>query len=179
VASPDAMDDDKDCAPQVGEGIVDPLLKDMIDAQVGVVSLSADKSDYLMWDRYTGGHRGICVEIDARFLISQETTQGVALLPVKYADSLAVLGPSTDYWATRNAVALLTVKRTHYSYEKEWRLTKMWDTLNSVQRCLNLGQELVTAVLVGKKILESDRQRIKLWISRREVAIPLVEAAPS
>lgn len=176
-ASPGTLNDPHDCSPSLQPEALVPVFREMIDAQVGIVSFSADNANQLMWAHYADGERGICVEIDTRYLLCKEESEEIALLPVNYIPSARLLGPFDDSSATRNAVALLTIKRPHWSYEREWRLTKMWDAPpNATQRCLKLGEPLVTAVLVGRRIAPRSRKQIALWASRRRTAIPVVVA---
>lgn len=175
LASPSTLNDPDDCTPNVQPEALVPVLREMIDAQVGIVSFSADNANHLMWAHYADGERGICFQIDPRYILSKEDSEGIALLPVNYMPFARLRGPFDDSSATRNAMALLTTKRPDWSYEREWRLTKMWEApINAAQRCLNLGEPLVTSVFVGRRMAHHSRKQIALWVSRRRTAIPVV-----
>ncbi len=45
-----------------------------------------------MWGHYADGERGICVEIDARHLLSSEQRRRIVLLPVTYVPSVRFHG---------------------------------------------------------------------------------------
>lgn len=92
-------------------------------SNIGVLSLSEDPLDILLWSHYGDSHRGICIEF--------ERTEGELSYdhnkcrPVLYEDKYPI--PSlADILQDKNLLTNKAVftKSAHWSYEKEWRIWK-------------------------------------------------------
>ncbi len=186
LASPSSLNDPDDCIPpplephirllHEGREMEESLFTDYVQVRVGIASFSEDNGNDLMWAHYADGERGICVEIDVRHVLSKEQRKHIVLLPVTYVPSVRLFG-SDELSETRNAISQLTVKRPSWSYEREWRLTKMWMTpAKAPQRRLHLGEALVRAVFVGRRTTASTRKKVESWASSRKISMPIMDA---
>lgn len=189
LASPSSLNDPVECIPPPLEPHIRLLHKgrekkesfftDYVQVRVGIVSFSEDNANDLMWAHSADGERGICVGIDVRRVLSMEQSKRIALLPINYVPRVRLHG-ADELSATRNAIGLLTVKRPAWSYEREWRLTKMWKTpAKAAQRLVHLGEALVSAVFVGRRITASNRKQIESWALRRKHSVPVLDAPSS
>ncbi len=102
--------------------------KDMIDRS-GMLCLTENRGDILMWSHYARSHAGVCLEFEH---VVGKGPIGAAI-PIQYADAfpnfsfvrtfLDVHGPeeTRDALVNFGKVIFLT-KSAHWSYEKEWRV---------------------------------------------------------
>lgn len=107
--------------------------------QLGVLSLSANDDEELLWAHYADGCRGVCVEFDPNkglFLMAQA---------VIYSDGTPVINRIKDDPQEFLTKAVFT-KRTSWKYEKEWRVIARWD--DGIRKTRFFGQhDIPTAVV--------------------------------
>lgn len=107
---------------------------------VGVLSVSTDWSNLLMWAHYASSHKGICIE----FLNNGDSFQ-----PVEYVSSFPT--ESDDFFL---------VKSKHWEYEKEYRFVTQ-----KVDQKINL-QEIglsVNSIILGANFKEHDLFANKIY----------------
>lgn len=101
-----------------------PQMQDGLSKLFGVVSLTADPLNRLMWAHYADSHSGIVVE----FAHTQEReAQGIRVagspfglaLKVVYESKLAKLKPDFS-----NATEIYSTKHLTWGYEEEWRVIR-------------------------------------------------------
>lgn len=93
---------------------------------LGVLSLSADEDNMLLWAHYGDEHKGAVVELDAdQLLITKPDPQKVqALFEVEYeAKRVDIMARQLPIWMT------LAVKSKPWAYEREWRLVRSLELL--------------------------------------------------
>jgi len=112
--------------------------------RVGLLCLSEDPLNLLMWGHYGDSHRGGVVEFDARHPFFQQRTHGNGLpnflrkvryrktrplVPLEFFERYPREKIHLEGWATllRPLHPIFYTKSSHWSYEKEWRLIRQLD----------------------------------------------------
>lgn len=88
-------------------------------ASLGVLCLTNEPKDLLMWAHYASSHTGLCLGFDASYAPFSEAK------PVRYLSdrpSLPALDP--EYLYDKVAETVLLRKSPHWKYEQEWRAVK-------------------------------------------------------
>jgi len=157
------------------DGKVTKLFKDMviessrkatsklvdIFASLGVVCFSEKNDDILMWSHYTTSHQGFCLEFDTTkvpFTRTNKPDQDSALEKVFYSDSypLVSIKDIASNHLPSLPQGLLSVKSSHWSYEKEWRLFSTYGNLE-----LEYEKTALTGIYLGCKITIENKENIK------------------
>ncbi len=88
-------------------------------AQWGIFSVSESPVNQLMWSHYAQNGAGFVVGFDAQhdFFFSTDAPRRNLLRKVVYSDERV-----TNFW--RNPYFLFLVKKSGWSYEREWRMMK-------------------------------------------------------
>ncbi|HXU93612.1 MAG TPA: DUF2971 domain-containing protein [Gallionella sp.] len=107
--------------------------------QLGVLSLSEDPLNLLMWAHYADKHQGVVIELDftheSLFKVVGGGRMFSTLSSVRYQNEKVVGVPTPD-----KVIESLLVKSLDWEYEKEWRFI----------RTLNLLEEVEDGIFVGK-----------------------------
>lgn len=126
------------------------------DMALGVCSLTDDPVNEFMWKDYADSHRGICVELSTRELMSSlRTNQNSAFHfgPVNYMDRLT---PDFNPFNKLRA----------FSSEREWRLVRDYGVPEwgrPKDRRLKLAPRVVTGVMVGRKTTINRARLVEEW----------------
>jgi hypothetical protein len=127
----------------------------------GVVSLSEDPLQLLMWAHYGEEHRGAAVEIElthpALLPRSDGRDQYSDIRKVDYTQAKISGLPWPD-----TIVKVLSTKSTDWSYEREWRLVR---TLNLTRKAedgvhvVDFDMSAIRTVYLGAHFLTNGRRR--------------------
>ncbi|MFC1498220.1 DUF2971 domain-containing protein [Verrucomicrobiota bacterium] len=147
-----------------------------IEPVIGIVSLSKTPNDILMWSHYSDGHRGLCLQFDRKTLDYPDK-----FLEVDYRkndDRPTVKEHNEEADQLKNKF-FLRPKASHWYYEKECRLC-----LNTTDgRMYQLPENALTGVILGIKMPDRYKFRIKEWAKKRKKKgspfIHIFEAQPS
>jgi hypothetical protein len=85
---------------------------------LGVLCLTTEKADVLMWAHYADSHRGICVGFDSG------ATPFNTARAVVYSQQRAVISQDAESDDDQIIDLALLTKSLHWSYEHEWRAIK-------------------------------------------------------
>jgi len=85
----------------------------------GVLSLSEINTDILMWGHYSDSHRGFCIEYER----SATNILGKEAQPVIYQNEIPSLSALDLKRGNEGIEKLWLTKASHWSYEKEWRVS--------------------------------------------------------
>ncbi|PRE60240.1 hypothetical protein C6P96_16330 [Burkholderia multivorans] len=98
---------------------------------VGILSLTEDPLQLLMWAHYAQDHAGVCVELDVSLLMPKtgavQPGQCSILRPVRYQQEKIAGLPRHE-----TMIEVLTTKSEHWSYEREWRLVRSLDLTRKI-----------------------------------------------
>ncbi|HGM6066859.1 TPA: DUF2971 domain-containing protein [Stenotrophomonas maltophilia] len=99
---------------------------------LGVVSLSEDPLNLLMWSHYGDEHRGAAIELDWTHTDLRPGSTGGStysdLVKVDYREDKVCGRPDPD-----TIIKVLSTKSPHWSYEREWRLIRTLNLTRKVQ----------------------------------------------
>jgi hypothetical protein len=142
-------------------------LRDQLEKDAGILTLTAEPADILMWSHYADQHKGLCLEFD--------TMRGIDVfrdaLPIRYTKTF----PQIDgfkFGSSELVEPILLTKSEHWSYEQEWRIIRVPDGRGVV----TLPPESLTAVIIGARISEKDEIAVREWINRSR-ARPVLKRA--
>lgn len=140
-------------------------------SNLGILSLSSNRNNHLMWAHYCDSHRGFVVgfEMEHPFFLSAYGRKGV-LHHVRYADERPIFpapsDPNAEMFFRLNKGVL--TKSTHWSYENELRMCADTGAADGTGVAPN-GQELylikfppeiLREVIFGFRLLPDERTAI-------------------
>jgi len=111
----------------------------MLDA-VGVVCLTSDPNNYLMWSHYTRDHTGFCIGFDEEITTSLDDT--LFSSEVKYQKEIPVFRYFYETVGDFNR-SLFFTKSNNWKYEKEFRIITKSHGIRSFNR------SLIKEVIIG------------------------------
>jgi hypothetical protein len=135
----------------------------------GVVSLSSEPADQLMWAHY-GMNSGVAVGYRSSNAVVQDGMRGRSLplglaLEVNYTDAAVPI--TKDF---QNAASVLTSKRTCWAYEKEWRIVDQLSKAKAITRddktfyALPAHREEIATVVFGANASQEFIGRVSDWL---------------
>jgi hypothetical protein len=146
-----------------------------IDTQYRVYCLTPKADCQLMWAHYASSHTGVCLEFSTRNNVASGALQ------VKYLDKYPVLN-FADNTEIGNILPLVT-KSSVWSYEQEYRLIaeeedhhKANETLKTKNNFFQLPNKMLTGIIMGCMIKESDKKILEDTVSKLNPQIQLKRA---
>lgn len=135
---------------------------------LGILSLTEDPAQILMWSHYASQHFGVVVEFDGKHPWFDQRTSSTDdlrhLVKVSYVEN-----PQPRTWKQVNGTDMLYTKTAVWSYEREWRLIRPLKDGSEVSSgifCFDVPAEVVRSITFGcrtKPALESEiRTAIKV-----------------
>ncbi len=106
----------------------------------GVACFSETRDNLLMWSHYACGHRGFCLEFDARKPPFPKAFRVIYTQDVPSMSPASLLLGVTD----KIVMSMVTIKAACWAYEKEWRIFHM-----EPNRPYGVGVEALTGVYLG------------------------------
>jgi hypothetical protein len=121
---------------------------------IGVLSLTEDSANILMWSHYASNHFGIVVEFDeghAWFHQKAGPNDDLRqLLRVSY-----IQNPRPRRWRELNATDVLYTKTAQWSYEREWRIVRPLKDgieINPGVFCFDVPPEAIRSIVFGYRM---------------------------
>lgn len=121
--------------------------------ELGVLSLTEDPLNLLMWAHYGDEHRGIVVELDfthpSLFMTSAGGKEFAGLFAVKYTSEKVCGIPTPD-----NVIETLVTKSPEWEYEKEWRFVRTLNLLKEVKDDIYVAEiapEAIKRIILGAR----------------------------
>lgn len=155
-------------------------IKEDINKDYGVLSLSSCNDSFLMWSHYCAGHQGFCVGFNTALLFDFRDTliyRGIPTLfkKVDYYEPLPILNPfeMTD---EELSITLLFSKAQSWSYEQEYRLIRGTYAGIGPNSLLELRSDIIESVILGMKCSSENREKIKEILRNRGDQISLYQA---
>ncbi len=138
------------------------VIKDTIAKNVGILSLTEEKNNLLMWSHYAFSHTGFVIGFDSQneflnFRRSEQDEFGY-LKKVQYKQNR----PSLNF-AEMNSEDVFFTKSIHWAYEKEWRILQILDNADYKDDPIYLFKFQTAAVkeiILGDKIADSEKNNI-------------------
>lgn len=126
--------------------------------EVAISCFSEEKDSHLMWAHYAGGYTGFCIEYDFKQSYDISLQRGIG--KVKYTNERPIQNQSNDIGDYRSKVLL--TKSKHWSYEKEWRSTKIveyWAWKNKMYPIIRV-KNCIKAIYLGCNMPEKFKKEI-------------------
>ena len=125
----------------------------------GILSLSAQNDNILMWSHYADEHKGICIE----FRTDIEPSLFTQAHPVVYDEKY----PQFDLHEVvtneelRSSAAWMLTKSPLWEYEQEWRVLDF--KVRNEEK--SFPAECISGVVLGCRIPANEKQKVERWVS--------------
>lgn len=126
--------------------------------QLGVCCLAETATDPLLWAHYAQNHRGIAVQYRPSL-----DPMSLQPHPVHYNATYPIIENFFDR-EKRDIFSPLLRKAPSWEYEREWRILRP----NAPNRGFQVCPEALTAVLLGMRISDDDREYIRGLVAERD-----------
>jgi len=150
-----------------------------IRGELGVLSLSEDPLNLLMWAHYADEHRGVTIELDyshaSLFKLAGGGAEFSSLNAVQYQQNKVTGIPLPD-----TVVESLLVKSPDWEYEKEWRFIRTLNLLEEVKPGIfveKLHPEAICKIILGTRFPGNRLEEIKKFTSKPEFQHVSIEKA--
>jgi hypothetical protein len=137
-----------------------------IDKTFGILSLTINPFNYLMWSHYGNCHNGFCLGFDEAIL--SETVDG-SLGPVHYdsdVPKLKLFGDAYDFH-----IKQLATKSTVWSYEHEFRIIKS----NAARKTIIYPKEMIKEIFLGCKLPFAEKNKIIDFVKANNIDCKVLE----
>jgi hypothetical protein len=148
------------------------------DQRFGVISFSERWDSVLMWTHYSDNHKGFCIGYN-REKFRSSNLFGLAG-PVVYTDYYPQVNPLDP--DLKNELLIKThTKALDWKYEKEFRLTILWDEKNpsNEERILNVPDDFIEEVLLGMCVNDENKSEIVEIGKRKNIPIFMITKKPN
>ncbi|MBF0457433.1 MAG: DUF2971 domain-containing protein [Nitrospirae bacterium] len=135
----------------------------------GILSLSANNDNILMWSHYAAAHKGLCLRFEFTPQIRSELFYKWPL-PVEYEDSY----PKIKITSSNKEISDLFIftKAIDWCYEEEYR-TMDFDNGPGEK---HFPPELLTGVILGARMTPENKREVVGWVRARKTPTELLEA---
>jgi len=135
----------------------------------GIVSLTEDPVNMLMWSYYAEGHSGIALRFNMDLNCLAAIQEQMIPVDVKYLHKF----PNINFYDIEShqhqfLTAMLGSKSSVWQHEKEWRLVKV-----SGSGYVRIPPKMIDGVVLGMRIGDSE-QLVREWVSARTSEIKLL-----
>ncbi len=137
---------------------------EIVDSEAGVLSLSEDPLNLLMWPHYAVNHTGIVIGFNANHPWMAEARQH----PVGF-DHLGTVTytqnrPQYDYLSDVTMTDLFFHKSSDWAYEREWRMVRRLSDADAVVggaiHLFDVPSESVSSVILGCLMEDAPKRRV-------------------
>jgi hypothetical protein len=135
----------------------------------GLYCLTEVPDDILMWSHYADSHKGICLQ----FRANEVPTLFWEAFKVTYQEDYPIVN-IMDMGNWEQFFNALATKSKHWEYEKERRIIKTED--EGGPGVYTFSPKLLTGVILGVHISESDKKLISKWVSSHETPVKVLQA---
>lgn len=144
---------------------------------IGILSLSAQNDNMIMFSHYANKHKGICLQFDTT---KDEIFTNAS--PVNYRNSIPYINYK-DYWdfvSNRDKDyskfdVIFFTKHKDWIYEEEWRILHQLEA-NKKEYLYKFNSEALTGIIFGLDTEHDVKEEIRNLISSKRHEIKLFEA---
>jgi Protein of unknown function (DUF2971) len=151
--------------PEQFQKVDEENIKQVIDLQLGIFSVSTIYNNNLMWSHYGKNHTGFCIGFRQNKLseIKDFGSKGFVVYQRDYPqlDPLDMTNPTSIYLTTH-------IKSIDWLYESEFRFIK-FPTIE--QRKLTLEEDTIVEIILGVRISEKHREEITEICKPRKIKL--------
>ncbi|NWJ52963.1 MAG: DUF2971 domain-containing protein [Bacteroidetes bacterium] len=137
-----------------------------IDKIFGILSLTKQPLNYLMWSHYGNSHNGICLGFDATILYK---VVGGTISPVVYnteMPKMKLFGDINDFHLKQ-----LSTKSDIWTYEEEYRIVKSF----AAKQTISYPKEMLKEVYLGCKLPFQEKLKIIDFIKDKGIDCRIYE----
>jgi len=134
--------------------------------KVGILSLTEERDNLLMWSHYANGHCGLCLEFATSIY---EVFFGRAQ-PVIYSDDRSLFNPRES--ETKRVEKIVLTKSKHWTYELEWRIVEH----QKGEGLHEFPAETLTGVIFGCRTSDKDKDKVNRWICEGNLSPVIYQA---
>lgn len=157
---------------------VDKMINGVL-SNKGILSVSLERSQLLMWSHYCDSHRGFIIGFDGLDHFFQKGIQGKrgGLRPIIYSKARPILPTIDDFPKENVAEKLLWYKNPHWVYERELRMLYSLDTADIVPEKLDpnghkihlfkFPSHTVREIILGCQMEKTRREEIKALVKEK------------
>ncbi len=125
------------------------------DSRFGVLSLTANQSNFIMWDKYSEHHKGFCVGFNSLRMFPYLGGGG----PVKYYEKLPDILPLDDYQDEHYKQVFS--KENKWEFEEEYRTHKFFERpMLDEERKIKLPIDCFTEIIFGVQMQNDVKDEI-------------------
>jgi len=138
-------------APRIGDAFREQMQKD-----VGILCLSEQPDDILLWSHYANSHRGVCFG----FSVADDPLFSQEIARVTYQNNY----PRYEYFdqtSQDEARIAFATKSSQWSYEAEWRVIRVGTGAGTYQ----FAPWALRDVILGSEMSPGDRQSIEEYVA--------------
>lgn len=139
--------------------------KELIDKTFGILSLTSNPLNYLMWSHYSNSHRGFCIGFNRIKLFDKIGIMG----PVVYKKEIPKMGLFGD--PLEFYINLLSTKSDVWEYEEEYRFVKS-DAARSI---VKYDKSLIEKIVLGCKMEHNEKLEIINFVRAEEIPCKISE----
>ena len=145
-------------------------VKSRIENEFGILSLTKNPNNFLMWSHYANSHKGFCVGFNSQILFD---TIECAIGPVTYSNKIPKFGlfEPIDVFT----VKLLGTKGTFWKYEEEYRIIKQF----AANQALQIPAEGIEEIILGCNMNQEERWEIIDLVKKDLPLCRIFELKPS
>lgn len=127
-------------------------------SRFGILSLTANSENDIMWEKYGNMHTGFCIGFNADILFNVVAGGGGNVL---YVDDLPIIDFIKDDFREKH-IKNTFYKEKKWEFEQEYRLHKTWKrTISDVERNIEFPINCIVEIILGKNMSEPYKQEIK------------------
>lgn len=172
----------KESKPEVFDSMkLQALERSIIDCNLdsnGIVCLSENNDDILMWSHYADGHKGICLVFDKEIIINDKRfifdkvnyPEDNLLISCKRFYEIYLQNPYNIY------ELLFLTKSLHWKYEKEWRILVSAkyienNTEDETDKRFFICNNMLTGIIFGWKLSPAFKQTITKLVQNKPIQL--------
>jgi len=137
--------------------------------EIGILCLTEDPLNMLMWGHYAGAHTGLCLE----FSVSHTEPFFGRAQPVVYSTKRGSFDPDRE--PGENAAAAILRKSIDWMYEGEWRIVEPY----ARPAHYTFPSDKLTGLILGYRMEKKARDEVLELVAEGAPGLPIYEALPS
>jgi hypothetical protein len=125
----------------------------------GVLSLTEKNALPEMWDKYSGGHSGLCVGFNSKIMFESIGGGG----KVQYYEELPIIHPTPKHSFLEQITIQVYSKEEKWEFEQEYRTHKLFPVKYATveDRTIKLPKEAIREVILGALMPQKERTEVK------------------
>jgi Protein of unknown function (DUF2971) len=152
-------------------------IDNLVERKVGILALTENHNNLLLWSHYAHKHTGFCVELDAQYLNNiiinefKVNRELAFIFKVKYQNKFPIINPFKHTTNEKLQLQFL-IKSKDWKYEQEWRIILM----NGSQQKREIPPEIIRNIYFGLNAKSENVQKSKAILNKFNPNIGLYKA---